>query len=171
MPRIQYTTPGGASGALELTAERMTLGRADDNQLVITDDSVSSHHGEVVFDGNAWYITDLGSTNGTKVGGQRVENIELAHGGAFTLGYVECVFLGDEEEAPAAAPSRAAAASSHTASSSGADFASRSYDRSQRTGFGPKQKAKNPGAGALMFLGVLGLMACGAAIYFAGQLV
>lgn len=163
MPRIQYTTPGGASGALELTAERMSLGRADDNQLVISDDSVSSHHGELSFDGNAWFLTDLGSTNGTKVGGQRVENIELSVGGTFTLGYVECVFLGDDDAAPAAS-----AAASRTVSSG--DFASRSYDRSLRTGFGAKKKEKGSGAGALMFLGVLGLLACGAAIYFATRL-
>lgn len=165
MPRIQYTTPGGATGALELTAERLTLGRADDNQLVISDDSVSSHHGEVTFDGAAWFITDLGSTNGTKVGGERVESIELAHGGSFTIGHVECVFLGDEEAAPADAGRGAA---SRTVSSG--DYGSRPYDRGLRSGFGPRAKEKNGGAGALMFLGVLGLLACGAAIYFAGQL-
>lgn len=164
MPRIQYTTPGGASGALELTAERMSLGRADDNQLVISDDSVSSHHGEVTFDGNGWFLTDLGSTNGTKVGGERVESVELSVGGAFTLGYVECVFLGDEDAAPAAG----GAAVSRTVSSG--DFASRSYDRSLRSGFGARKKEKGSGAGALMFLGVLGLLACGAAIYFATKL-
>ena len=165
MPRIQYTTTSGASGALELTDERMSFGRADDNQLVIDDESVSSHHGEVVFDGNAWIVTDLGSTNGTKVGGERVESIELVHGGAFTLGHVECVYVGDEE----VAASGQFGGGSHTASSGG-DFASRPYDRSRRAGFGPKAKQKNGGAGALMFLGVLALLACGAAVYFAGVL-
>ena len=165
MPRIQYTTTSGAAGALDLTEERMTLGRADDNQLVINDESVSSHHGEITFDGNAWYITDLGSTNGTKVGGERVECIELAHGGAFTLGHVECVYVGDEEAAPAQQFSAGT-----RATSSGGDFATRPYDRSQRVGFGAKTKQKGAGAGALMFLGVLAILACGAAIYFAGEL-
>lgn len=162
MPRIQYTTPGGETGALELTAERMTLGRAEDNQLVLLDDSVSSHHGEIVFDNGSCFFTDLGSTNGTKVGNERVEHIELAHGGSFTIGHVECMFLGDEEAAPA--PRGA----SQTVSSG--SFASRAYDRSLRTDFGPTKKAKNAGASGLIFLGILGIAACVAAVYFAMEL-
>lgn len=164
MPSIQFTTPSGSSGQLEITAERMSLGRADDNQLIISDDSVSSHHGEVSFDGSTWIFTDLGSTNGTKISGERVEALQLDHGGSFTLGDVECVFIGDEE-APAA-PARGAA--SRTVSSG--SFASRPYDRSLRTGFGPKTAAKGSGSGGLIALGILGLLACGAAVYFASQL-
>ena len=83
----------------------------------------------------------------------------------FTLGHVECVFLGDEE---AAAATSQVGGGSQTFSSG--DFASRAYDRSLRVGFGPKKKEKSGGAGALMFLGVLAILACGAAIYFAGEL-
>ena len=165
MPRIQYTTPAGSSGVLDLTAERMTLGRAGDNALVLADDSVSSHHGEFAYDNGAWFFTDLGSTNGTKVSGERVESLEMAEGGSFTLGDVECVFFGDE-----AAPA-ARGAASRTVSSG--DFSSRAYDRSLRTGFGtPKarKKAAAGGSGALIAFGVLGLLACGAAAYMAMQL-
>lgn len=169
MPRIQYTTPSGSSGLLELSAERLSLGRADDNALVLADDSVSSHHGEFVYDNGSWFFTDLGSTNGTKVGGQRVESLELSEGGAFTLGHVDCIFFSDD--AAAAAPHGGAAAS-RTFSSG--DFASRPYNRSQRTGFGAaktrKKSTKGSGAGALIALGMLGLIACGAAAYFAMQL-
>ncbi len=165
MPSIQFTTPSGSSGLLEITAERMSLGRADDNQLVLADDSVSSHHGEVSFDGAMWIFTDLGSTNGTKINGERVEALQLASGGSFTLGDVECVFVGDEE-APSPAPARG---SSHTASSGA--FASRPYDRSLRTGFGVKKPVKGSGSGGMIALGLLGLLACGVAFYFASQLV
>jgi pSer/pThr/pTyr-binding forkhead associated (FHA) protein len=164
MPSIQFTTPSGSSGLLEISAERMSLGRADDNQLVLADDSVSSHHGEVSFDGATWIFSDLGSTNGTKINGARVEALQLEHGGSFTLGDVECVFIGDEE-APAAAPARAA---SRTVSSGG--YASIPYDRSLRTGFGPKKVVKGSGSGGMIALGFLGLLASGAAIYFSSQL-
>jgi pSer/pThr/pTyr-binding forkhead associated (FHA) protein len=163
MPSIQFTTPSGSSGQLDITAERMSLGRAEDNQLIISDDSVSSHHGEVSFDGSTWIFTDLGSTNGTKINGERVEALQLDHGGSFTLGDVECMFIGDEE-APAA-PARGA---SRTVSSG--SFASRPYDRSRRTGFGPKAAVKGSGSGTLIGVGILGLLACGAAVYFASQL-
>ncbi|OYW76272.1 MAG: hypothetical protein B7Z37_09610 [Verrucomicrobia bacterium 12-59-8] len=163
MPRIQFTTPDGASGALELDAERMSLGRADDNQLIIADDSVSSHHGEVAFDGNSWTLTDLGSTNGTKVGGSRVETVNLASGAAFQLGNVNCVFLGDSEEDAYSAPTI-------TVSTPSSGYGSQPYNGRLRTGFGPKVKEKNPGGALLTLLGVAGILACGAAVYFAKQM-
>ncbi len=159
MAKIQFTTPEGTTGEVELTAERMSLGRADDNALIIAHDSVSSHHGEVSIEGNAWVFTDLGSTNGTKIDGERVEKLELAHGGTFTLGHVECVFVGDyeEEQAPAySAPTR-------TQTTGG--YGSTSVDSSRRTGFGPKTKPKGSGAGALMGLGFLALAACAYAVF------
>lgn len=163
MPRIQFTTPAGASGALELDSERMTLGRADDNQLIVADDSVSSHHGEVSYDGNSWTLTDLGSTNGTKVGGSRVESVALGHGASFQLGNVECIFIGDGEEAAYTAPTI-------TVSTPSSGYGSHPYNRSLRRGFGPKVKAKNSGGGLLTLLGIVALLACGAAVYFAMQM-
>lgn len=162
MPRIQFTTPDGATGTLELDAERMSVGRADDNQLIIADDSVSSHHGEFSFDGSSWTLTDLGSTNGTKIGGSRVENASLTPGAAFQLGHVNCVFVGDGEEAYSAQTTTA------TTPSSG--YGSMPYNGRMRAGFGPKVKQKNPGAALTILLGVAGILACAAAIYFAKQM-
>lgn len=162
MAKIQFTTPEGLSGEVELTAERMSLGRADDNALIIAHDSISSHHGEVYIENNAWVLTDLGSTNGTKISGERVESFELTHGGMFTLGHVECVFVGDyaseEEEAPAyhAAPT-------HTVSSSG--YAATLIDKSSRTGFGAATKPASHGYAPLYVLGLIGLGACAYAIF------
>lgn len=163
MPRIQFTTPDGASGALELDAERLTLGRADDNQLIIADDSVSSHHGEVTFDGSSWTLTDLGSTNGTKVGGSRVETVALASGAAFQLGNVNCTFVGDGEEAVYSAPTI-------TVSTPSSGYGSHPYNSSLRRGFGPKAKEKSSGGGLLTLLGIVALAACGVAVYFAMQM-
>jgi pSer/pThr/pTyr-binding forkhead associated (FHA) protein len=162
MPRIQYTTPDGNSGEVELTAESMTIGRADDNAIVIYDDSMSSHHGELSFDGAEWTFTDLGSTNGTKVHGERVEQFSLGQYPSFTLGSVECQFIGDFADQEAAAAYTAGA----TASTMSLDgYAAIPYDGSLRTGFGPKTKLKGQGAGGLIFFGVLGLIACAAAIF------
>jgi predicted component of type VI protein secretion system len=49
-----------------------TVGRRDDNTLVIDDGFVSGAHAEVMFDQGAWWLVDLGSTNGTFVGGRPV---------------------------------------------------------------------------------------------------
>jgi len=44
-----------------------TIGRRPDNALVIADSFVSAQHAEIVFEGGSWWVTDLGSTNGTFV--------------------------------------------------------------------------------------------------------
>ena len=165
MPKIQYTTPDGASGEVELTSERMSIGRADDNAIVIADGSVSSHHGEVAYDDGAWVLTDLGSTNGTKVGGSRVERVELSPGGSFTLGSVDCVFVGDGEESTSYAEESAPAAPSRSTSHSTGDVGSRPYDRSARRGFGPKRKEKDSARSTLMLLGFVALLVCAAAVF------
>lgn len=170
MAKIQYTTPDGTTGEVELTAERMTLGRSDDNMLVINDASVSGSHAEVALEGDTWTVTDLGSTNGTKVNGERVNRIELTNGGNFALGNVECVFVGDFQAVRSSSGSSGPAffESSRTFTSSG-DFGSTAIDRSQRRGFGPKKKEKS-GNGLLMTLGVLALLVCGGAIFMFTQM-
>ncbi len=161
MARIHYTTPEGATGEIELTAESMTVGRADDNAIVIPDGSVSSHHGELVFDGADWVFNDLGSTNGTKIQGELVTQVALTQNPSFTLGSVDCVFIPDAGEAEtAAAYSSGASAAAHTLEGYGA----LPYDGSLRSGFGPKVREKK-GGGGLMLFGVLGLIACGVAVF------
>lgn len=170
MPRIQYTTSDGATGEVELSGERLTVGRADDNHIIIPDGSVSSHHGEIVFDGANWVFNDLGSTNGTKVGDERVNTVNLGADRAFSLGSVDCVFISDgggqAAMAPAAEankPEAPAIARSMTAAGAGG-YGSEPYDRSLRKGFGPPKKEKDPKRAMLMTLGFVGLLACGAAV-------
>ncbi len=147
----------------------MSIGRADDNQLIIADDSVSSHHGEVTFDGSSWTLTDLGSTNGTKLGGSRVETVSLTPGGAFQLGNVDCVFQGDSVESATEDAAYSAPTIAVSSPTSGG-YGSQPYNRSLRRGFGPKVKEKNAGGGLLTLLGVVAILACGAAAYFASQI-
>jgi len=54
------------------------VGRNDLNDLSIDEGFVSQFHGLVRFDGESTFFLDLGSTNGTKLGGNRVEpNLEV----------------------------------------------------------------------------------------------
>src|SRR5207302_1847947 len=48
------------------------IGRAQDNDVVVLNPHVSRHHAEVRDDGSTWEVVDLGSTQGTWVGGTRV---------------------------------------------------------------------------------------------------
>ena len=50
----------------------VTLGRADDSTLVLTDDYASTRHARLVPGDGTWLIEDLGSTNGTYLSGAKV---------------------------------------------------------------------------------------------------
>ncbi len=159
MAKIQYTTPAGVSAEAEFLAERMSIGRAADNHLIIADESISSHHGEIALAEGSWVITDLGSTNGTKMNGVRVERAVLVHGGHFTLGHVECLFVGDEAETFSAPPPRQATESSLLP-----------IDKECRLAFGPKTQTRGRGTGPILFLGILALLVCAYAAFTFTQL-
>lgn len=56
-----------AGMSIPLGANMVTIGRADDSTLVLTDDFASTRHARFVPNGDTWYVEDLGSTNGTYV--------------------------------------------------------------------------------------------------------
>ena len=43
----------------------VAIGRAPDNELVVDDEFVSAHHARLVLHAGSWWLSDLGSTNGT----------------------------------------------------------------------------------------------------------
>jgi hypothetical protein len=53
-----------------------TIGRSRDCEIVIDDANVSRRHAELRPRGGAWVLTDLGSTNGTRLDGRRIERPE-----------------------------------------------------------------------------------------------
>ena len=54
-----------------------TIGRAPDNTLVLDDPLISKHHARIDVSANGMVITDLGSTNGIYVAGQRVSQVQV----------------------------------------------------------------------------------------------
>ena len=56
---------GSRKGASIQLSDAARIGKADDNDLVLGDDTVSRHHCELVREGTAVRVRDLGSTNGT----------------------------------------------------------------------------------------------------------
>ncbi len=62
------------------------IGRASDLDLVLVEDMVSRKHAKLVIDGPAMQITDLGSTNGTFVNGEKVKRAELQENDRVLIG-------------------------------------------------------------------------------------
>lgn len=82
---------GGQTPPVRIHREA-TLGRLPECDVTLTDPSVSRRHARVAEEGGVWRITDLGSTNGVKVNGERVATAELAHGDRIELGTVRLAF-------------------------------------------------------------------------------
>ena len=62
-------TPGKT---FPLEGDVLTIGREASNQIAINDAEISRKHSQLVLQGGKYVLTDLGSTNGTFVNGQRV---------------------------------------------------------------------------------------------------
>ncbi|MGQ0639192.1 MAG: FHA domain-containing protein [Gemmatimonadaceae bacterium] len=58
--------------AHEVTSQLTHIGRGAHNDIVLDDDSVSDSHAKLQRRDNRWILTDLGSTNGTYAGGDRL---------------------------------------------------------------------------------------------------
>ena len=97
MIKLLVTIGDVATNEFALTKPQMTLGRSDDNDVVLDDPLVSGHHALIIVadDGRAILLQDLNSTNGTRVNGQDVRNTSLKHGDAIQIG--RCVFRVDDD--------------------------------------------------------------------------
>ena len=65
----------------------ITIGTSGDNDVEVADAHVSRHHAVLFVDDEGWYLSDLASTNGTFVNGQRVEATRVEEADVITLGH------------------------------------------------------------------------------------
>jgi hypothetical protein len=81
----------------------VSVGTAPDNQLVLTDPTVSRHHLAVRCTARGYWVRDLGSTNGIKIGPYLVQSAVISDGCELAIGTSRLVFelLEDEIAAPA----------------------------------------------------------------------
>src|SRR5690606_3923391 len=62
-----------AGEEFSLTEVVNTVGRTDDNFILLSDPSISRNHGQVVNEGMTFKVVDLGSSNGTRVNGKIIK--------------------------------------------------------------------------------------------------
>jgi pSer/pThr/pTyr-binding forkhead associated (FHA) protein len=85
---------GGLKGSrLLVKTPIVNIGRADYNDLVLPDESVSTSHAKLQRREGVWVLVDLGSTNGTYVDGERIDaDMPIAPGTLVRFGDVQLVF-------------------------------------------------------------------------------
>jgi len=77
---------------IPVTGDRVLLGRSRECDIRLVDTNVSRRHAEVRHEDDAYWIVDLGSTNGTELNGRRVERAKLSDGDRITLGATDLRF-------------------------------------------------------------------------------
>ena len=72
-PRSLTVTEGPNAGqVVTLDGRPLLIGRGPDAAVRLDDDYVSTRHARIATNGEQWFVEDLGSTNGTYLGSQRV---------------------------------------------------------------------------------------------------
>ena len=108
----------------------LSIGRMDDNDIVIDDPGVSRYHARLTRSEGKWILEDLGSSNGTFINGQRIR-VPTYLAADSQIGLGPDVLLGVQRGTPAAARPRQKA---------------------------PRKKSKLPIVGGVLGLGLAGLI-------------
>lgn len=70
--KLQVVDGPNAGQSAPLGEKPLILGRGTDAAIRLDDDYVSTRHARFATNGEQWFVEDLGSTNGTYIGSQRV---------------------------------------------------------------------------------------------------
>jgi adenylate cyclase len=86
MPMLTIHQPGVASFMVRVGLEEVTIGRAENNTVVLVADEVSRHHARMCFSGGRTVLIDMKSLNGTYVNRQQVMERVLSDGDEIWFG-------------------------------------------------------------------------------------
>ncbi|MDP5034060.1 MAG: FHA domain-containing protein [Solirubrobacteraceae bacterium] len=85
---------GGRAGeSFALDAERLTVGRGQDSDILLDDVTVSRDHALLVRRNSQWFLDDLGSLNGTYVNRRRIDTQQLEDADELQIGKYKLTFL------------------------------------------------------------------------------
>ena len=106
-PKLVITASDGSEREFVLPASAVTIGKAEENQLRITDGAISRKHAVIEPNGSNLMIKDLGSLNGIFVNDQRVgdQGQVLRDGDLIEIGRTKMIFRSAPLPPPAIASS------------------------------------------------------------------
>lgn len=91
---LKIEGPGGQEWALH--QDRLTIGRASTNDIMLADGNASREHAALTKREDGWWVVDLGSTNGTLVNDALVKERRLHDGDVIKVGATDLHFIEQE---------------------------------------------------------------------------
>lgn len=92
MPFIKVIQGDGRSFQVPVSDDEMTIGRSKDNQVALSDNTVSRHHAGILKTPEGYLLTDFGSFNGTAVNDKPVQSVLLKDRDRIKIGRVKLTF-------------------------------------------------------------------------------
>ena len=99
MPNIQITNTDGRVSNFPVLKDVIVIGRSEENDLVLPDQSVSRNHARINKIDTGFFLTDLGSFNGTKVNGKSIQSTRLKNNDLIKIGKILLKFSSGEKPA------------------------------------------------------------------------
>ena len=99
MPVINIISSDGRISNFLVDKDEVSIGRSEDNDLVLSDGSVSRHHAKILKTNKGYVISDLGSFNGTRVNGKSIQSSPLRQDDEIRVGIVKLNFVKDKSSA------------------------------------------------------------------------
>ena len=102
MAMIIQTVEGVVANSFTIDQSALKFGRSADNQVQINDLEVSTEHAQITRKTNdngevAYFLEDLGSTNGSYINEEKIEKKQLHHKDNLRIGWNIFTFIDEEE--------------------------------------------------------------------------
>jgi Nif-specific regulatory protein len=98
MAKLKIISEKGNGETFELNAPKISIGRDAANEIALNDASVSRYHCVIERRGEDFFISDLGSLNGTSVNAAEADQTKLSNGDKIVAGYYTFRFFTDDAE-------------------------------------------------------------------------
>ena len=87
-PQAELTIESGPDAGHKHRAgdHALRMGRSPDNDVIFRDPATSGHHARLERRGEQFWVVDLGSTNGTFVNGESIQEKQVNDGDRLTIG-------------------------------------------------------------------------------------
>ena len=102
MAMIVQTVEGVVTNKFDIDLSALKFGRAVDNQVQIDDLAVSNEHAQIICETSdkgevAYFLEDLGSTNGSFINDKKIEKQQLHHNDSLRIGWNIFTFINENE--------------------------------------------------------------------------